>query len=119
MRNPINSILCQNMKQAELATQLRTITENLSVENLEQSKKELIELSEQLEASNEIQFASSKMLNYFVNDMLTLAQIREGKFRKECSNFDIRVAIKEIMLIQKQKAQSLNINFTCKFVGFS
>ena len=54
MRNPINSILCQNMKQAELATQLRTITENLSVENLEQSKKELTELSKQLEDSNEI-----------------------------------------------------------------
>ena len=39
------------------------------------------------------------MLNYFVNDMLTLAQIREGKFRQECSNFDIRIAIREIMLI--------------------
>ena len=58
------------------------------------------------------------MLHYFVNGMLTLAQIKNGKFRKECSNFDIRVAIKEIMLIQKQKAELLNINFTSLYSGF-
>ena len=57
-------------------------------------------LGELLEC-NEIIQASSKLLNFFVNDMLCLAQIKEGKFRKDCSNFDIRDAIKEIMLIQK------------------
>ena len=50
--------------------------------------------------------------------MLLLAQISEGKFRKECNNFDIRDAVHEIMLIQKEKAEVKNINFTCEFIGF-
>ena len=50
--------------------------------------------------------------------MLLLAQINEGKFRKECSNFDIREAVKEIMRIQQDKADFKDITFTCEFNGF-
>ena len=106
------------MKQKELATLLDDIIDNLETTNVLESKEKLRKMSKELKESNEIQFASSKMLNYFVNDMLTLAQIKNGKFRKECSNFDIRIAIKEVMMIQKHKAEILNINFTCEYNGF-
>ena len=119
MRNPINSILCQNLMLQELSKELDTIIENLEPKNVEESKVLLKQLGNKILSSIEIQSSSTKMLKYFVNDMLTLAQIREGKFRKECSNFDIRVAINEIMLFQRQKAESMQINFTCLFKGFN
>lgn len=90
----------------------------MKVSNVEETRVLLKDLSSELQQSIQIQSSSCKLLNCFVNDILCLAQIKEGKFRKECSNFDIRIAIKEIMLIQKQKATVLKINFTCEFNGF-
>ena len=115
MRNPINSILCQTVQNIELAGELELITNIINAENFEECKIKLRKLSKKFRKSNTIQSASTKLLNFFVNDMLLLAQISEGKFRKECSNFDIRDAVKEIMLIQKEKADAKNINFTCEF----
>ena len=47
--------------------------------------------------------SSTKLLNFCVNDMLSLAQLNSDKFRKELCNFDIRDAVNEIMTIQKEK----------------
>ena len=43
--------------------------------------------------------SSSKLLNFCVNDMLSLAQINSNKFRKNSSNFDIRKSVEEVMRI--------------------
>lgn len=118
MRNPINSILCQNVRQLELAEELEKITRELKNNNVLETKKKLKKLQKKYQLSINIQQASTKLLNFFVNDMLVLSQIKEGKFRKECSNFDIREAVEEIMSIQKQKADTKFIAFTCEFHGF-
>jgi len=47
----------------------------------------------------EIQLASTKLLIYLVNDLLSFAQIRAGKFRKEISVMDVRSTVKDVMLI--------------------
>ena len=95
------------------------LIENLNSANIEATRLRLIMLSCDLQECNEIQTTSCKLLNFFVKDLLSLSQINEGKFRKDLSNFDIRVAINEIMSIQKMKADLLRIKFTSKFVGFS
>ena len=95
------------------------LIENLDEANIEATKIKLTMLSCDLKECNDIQSTSSKLLNFFVKDLLTLSQLDGGKFRKDLSNFDVRVAIKEIMGIQKMKADLLRIKFTCQFVGFS
>ena len=47
-----------------------------------------------------VQDSSSKLLNYFVHDILSFAQISGGKFRKDVSTFNIKEAINEIVSIQ-------------------
>ena len=44
--------------------------------------------------------SSTKILNYLVNDLLDFAQMRAGKFRKNCQNFDLEDAVEEIFMVQ-------------------
>jgi len=37
--------------------------------------------------------------------MLDFAQLKAGKFRKDCSNFNVKDSIEEIMSIQQYKAE--------------
>ena len=63
-------------------------------------KKEAMRFVSEIEESLEIQMSSTKLLDYTVNDMLSLGQLNTpGKFRKNCSNFNVQEAIKEIMEI--------------------
>ena len=62
--------------------------------------------------------SSSKLLDFTVNDMLTLAQIESSKFRLNVVAFDIREAVKEVMDIQMEKATFNRIRFSSQFKGF-
>jgi len=50
--------------------------------------------------------------------MLSFAQINGGKFRKEIRSFDIREAVKEVMMIQQNKADVMGISLDCEFFNF-
>lgn len=52
---------------------------------------------------SDIQESSAKLLNLYVEDLLCLAQIERGNFRKNISNFNIKKAIEEVNKIQKDK----------------
>ena len=85
----------------------------------EHLKKEALGFVCQIEESLEIQMSSTKLLDYCVNDMLSLGQINNpGKFRKNCSNFNIEEAIKEIMEIQQAKADYQGIQLISSYTGF-
>lgn len=47
-----------------------------------------------------------------------LSQIRAGKFSKNCSKFNIRQAIKEVVDIQEQAAMQKNVKLEVSFRGF-
>jgi signal transduction histidine kinase len=51
-----------------------------------------------------VQQSSGNVLSFIVQDLLDYAQIRSGKFRKNISEFCIKEAVDEIMLIQERKA---------------
>jgi signal transduction histidine kinase len=57
-----------------------------------------------IEASNKISDSSSNMMGFLVDDLLDFAQINAGKFRKVCTEFDLREAISEVISIQSEKA---------------
>jgi signal transduction histidine kinase len=46
-----------------------------------------------------VQNSSTKILRFLVNDILDFSQIKGGKFRQNLTNFDVREAVEEIMLI--------------------
>ena len=66
----------------------------------------------------EVQLSSAKLLNFCVNDMISLAQINSNKFRKEVSCFDIQKAVSEVMLLQKDKVNYLGVQMKTSFIGF-
>ena len=68
------------------------ISESELREKLYRAHKEMFE-------SCDVLRSSSKLLNFCVDDMLSLSQIDSGKFRKNCHNIDIRDTIHEVMSI--------------------
>ena len=68
--------------------------------------------------SLKIQMSSTKLLEFCVNDMLSLAQLDTNTFRKELSNFSIEEAIDEIMKLQQDTASYKGIDLRSSFIGF-
>ena len=52
-----------------------------------------------------MQQSCTKLLNFFVEDLLCMAQIDKGTFRKNVGTFNLHDAIHEVVTIQKQKAE--------------
>lgn len=53
-----------------------------------------------------MQESATKLLNFYVGDLLCLAQIEKGILHKNITKFNITEAIEEVMMIQKEKAES-------------
>ena len=68
-------------------------------------KKKLMELINKQENSCDIQIHSTKMLGFYVNDILDFAQINHGKFRKDCRPVNVKLVIEEVINILKNKAE--------------
>ena len=85
---------------------------------MDKLKKYLGKLKEQSLQSIRIQSSSTKILNFLVNDMLDFAQLRNGKLRKDISQFDIYEAIQEIVNLQLDKAKFLGIKLTLEMENF-
>ena len=119
MRNPINSLKSQNIKQEETNDKLKLIIEeDLDRISNRKLRKKLKAVSKEYDVTLKVQNSSSKMLTFLVNDILDFAQLRSGKFRKDISYFDIKEAMEEIFLIQKEKADFMGIKVTHEFEGF-
>ena len=61
--------------------------------------RDMSKVIKEMKESCEVQLASTKLLNFYVGDMLSLAQIDSQKFRKDCSMFNIKKSIEEVMKI--------------------
>lgn len=114
MRNPINGIFSMNIRVRDLLERLfLKFTARLGAddEEVELIRNELLQ-------SIGVQESCTKLLNFYVADLLCLAQIEKGTFRKNISKFNLREAIEEIITVQQDKANSKNITVTCHVVGF-
>ena len=98
MRNPLNSIYGQNLKQKQINDKLKDLIEkDFTLLSARKLKKCLISIRMEHKESIGIQRSSTKLINYLVNDILDFAQLKSGKFRKDISKFDIRESIQEII----------------------
>ena len=119
MRNPINSIQTLNIKQEEsnkkLLNLILSIDENMRPSDL---NEQLMIIHNENQETSKVQKSSSKILCFLVNDLLDYAQLKQGKFRKDCTQFDIYEAIEEIIQVQMLKAEFLEIDLYSIFEGF-
>ena len=107
MRNPSNSIRCQNLLQKQLNEKINElINSNIGGRKL---KSKLRKILRQYVETVRIQMSSERILNFLVNDILDFAQMRSGKFRKSIQTFNIVESVEEIVDILKFKAQNMNI----------
>jgi len=90
MRNPLNAISCQNLRLEEAIKMIMDILDNKDIKTVRKMKREIRKISYNLVESLKIQMASTKLLNFYVNDILCLAQINSDKFRKDYSNLNIK-----------------------------
>lgn len=99
LRNPLNSICAINIQNTNLYEKIIAITEleNPGLSCLMKIKEIVVELKE----GQKVQKASSTMMSFLVQDLLDYAQIKAGKFRKNISQFDIKMMIEEVMCIQR------------------
>ena len=128
MRNPINSIIAMNLQLRDQLAEQRQLLElllRLATDN-ELSKEHLLHLLTRCLAQNSemqkhaaIQESSTKLLNFYVSDLLTLSQIHKKKFRKNLSRFNIQEAIDEVVQIQQDKISQNQIQLRTEFMGFN
>jgi signal transduction histidine kinase len=62
-------------------------------------RKKLTKLHREHQESINIIMSSSKILNFLVNDILDFSQLRNGIFRKDSFNFNIKDSLEEIVQI--------------------
>ena len=98
MRNPLNSIHSQLIKQTQVNEKMKEIIETyLKDKEHRKLKKKLNKIHREFVECTNINMSSSKILNFLVNDILDFSQLRFGIFRKDTFNFNIREAIEEIV----------------------
>lgn len=115
MRNPLSSIMSQQVLLEELIESLNKKVDRIEDQELKNEiKADLVKL----EDCKSVMKASTKQLNYVVNDMLVLAQLNSGKFRQNISRFNIVDAVNEVLLVFKLKAEHARINVTTQFSNF-
>jgi len=74
MRNPINSLNSQNIKQTEINAKLmKIIEEDLDNVPIKKIRKKLNNVYKEYDETLKVQKSSSKILKYLVNDILDFA----------------------------------------------
>lgn len=119
MRNPLNSIQSQLIKQTQINEKMKEFIETLlNKKEHKKLRRKLTKLhNEQMDSIN-INMSSSKILNFLVNDILDFSQLKYGIFRKDVFNFNIKDTIEEIIQIQQEKSEFQGINLYYSLENF-
>jgi signal transduction histidine kinase len=56
-------------------------------------------------------------LQHIIQDLLDYAQIRSGKFRQNCKNFDIKDTVNDIIKLQLEQAKSHENKLEAVFIN--
>ena len=117
MRNPLNSIIAQNIEKKEVYLELTQLALDFQSKKMNRSKflKEHNAIMTKLRSGWKIQQSSANVLTFIVQDLLDYAQIKSGKFRKNIMEFNVINAVEEIMIIQQRKAIDNKIRLHATF----
>lgn len=96
MRNPLNSII--NLTK-DLQNKIEKFKKIIDKESNVYIKFQMEEFLDELVLNCKKQNSSSKLLLFFVNDILDFTQIRANKLKKNIEEFNVNTAIDEIISI--------------------
>ena len=113
MRNPLNSIISECKIQEQNIRDLKALIKKEGIKS-----KGIDNILERMEESNIIQITSSQLLQFHVEDILGLAQIKAGKFHKNVERINIERTVQEVVKIQEYNAQQKNIILTYEMINF-
>jgi len=65
-----------------------------------------------------MQTTCANLLRFHVEDILGLAQIKAGKFRKNIQKFNIKKAIEEVVEVQESSANEKGVSIEVKLDNF-
>lgn len=99
MRNPLNSILAMCQIQEESIRQLKEFKNRIKAKISQEEIEELNQIIDDMKSQNSTCTTSSKMLQFHVDDVLGISQIKAKKFKKNEELFDVEQAVKEVIQI--------------------
>jgi len=79
LRNPLNSIIAQNVRKESLYENMLIQLQFLDKQN--DVTRRMKSIMEELDDGLEVQNSSCQMMSFLVQDFLDYAQIKSGKFR--------------------------------------
>ena len=101
LRNPLNSLIAQNIEKQYLYENMKKIIETIPDCN---QKDKLNEIIAQLKYGSKVQDQSASIMKFLIQDLLDYSQIKAGKFRKNIQRFDINEAFEDILMLFDKKA---------------
>jgi len=115
MRNPINSMVYQNENIMYVLNQVVEMLSGLpQCAVIKKVKKKSTEMTRSLQVMKH----SSKLLLFFVQDLLDFAQIKQKKFKKNIEDFSPQEAIDELCQVLAFQSESKNVAITQVFRNF-
>lgn len=118
IRNPINSINCQNTVIKMLVDRIDDLIEMLKKPdfNIGRFEERLIRIRRKIGEALQINISSEKLISFLVEDFLDLGQLRTGRFRRVDKTFSVQEPIDEVISILSFKAAhksiSIDVNYT-------
>lgn len=109
MRNPLNSIISQCRIMESFIHRAAQLFAKIRNRMTAQEAEEADEIQEVIKKSNETQKTSSQLLLFNVEDILGIAQIRAAKFTKIIKSFDLEKALREVISVQAESANSKGV----------
>jgi signal transduction histidine kinase len=116
LRNPLNSIIAQNLEKRKLHEKMNNILRNEQIDFCD-VRVSLIHLLGKLKDGNDVQESSADIMSFLIQDLLDYSQIKANKFRKNIKKFDITEAIEKVMCIQRKKSIDLGIDFYVDYIN--
>tara|TARA_A100001015_G_scaffold321362_1_gene451722 strand:- start:3308 stop:3652 length:345 start_codon:yes stop_codon:yes gene_type:complete len=105
-------------KIGEGCQSLKAFFDNPTSTLMEKSRKRMKECVGGIYQSIEVLHSASKLLGFTVSDMISIAQLRSGNFKKDLSLIDIKKTIDEIMKIQRDQFEMKKIKSNVDFIDF-
>lgn len=102
LRNPLNSIIAQNIQKYHLYQKLHKLIDQYKRykrSDFDDFLQEISLILQTLNAGQKIQESSASIMTFMVQDLLDYAQIKAGKFRKNICVFNIKESIEKVMNI--------------------
>ena len=115
MQNPLNSIIHSSDLIHRMNIGLKEVKKSIS-DNAQASKK-LQGIIDDLIVKSKMQNSSTKLLKFFVRDLLDFQQIKMNKLKKDVQSFNLREAVQEVVDVLEYQATRAGIPILLDFIG--